>query len=111
MHAGLSPEYINVLPSKVASVEQQDFTTGAAYYMLRPETMESLYILWQVTGDPRYQHWAWSMFEAFERHCKVGLRCNRCDPVCTWCARHRLQHHGIGMQQSCCHMCRRALSK
>ena len=73
---GLSPEYVVILPSGVTSQGAQDFTTGQPVYKLRPEAMEALYILWRATGDPRYQHWAWSMFEAFERHCKVGLFCD-----------------------------------
>lgn len=28
-------------------------------YVLRPETVESLYILWRTTGDSRYREWGW----------------------------------------------------
>lgn len=33
-------------------------------YMLRPETIESLFVLWRVTGDPKFQDQAWVMFES-----------------------------------------------
>ncbi len=32
------------------------------HYILRPETVESLFILYRVTGDPIYQEWGWEIF-------------------------------------------------
>ncbi|OAD79527.1 glycoside hydrolase family 47 protein, partial [Phycomyces blakesleeanus NRRL 1555(-)] len=40
-------------------------------YLLRPETVESIYILYRITGDPKYQEWGWDIFEAIEKHCKT----------------------------------------
>ncbi|KAJ2617118.1 hypothetical protein EV177_000726 [Coemansia sp. RSA 1804] len=40
-------------------------------YILRPETLESLFILFRVTGDPKYQDWGWAIFLAIEKHAKV----------------------------------------
>ena len=34
--------------------------------------METLFILWRITGDPKYREWGWQIFEAFERWGKVG---------------------------------------
>jgi len=42
-----------------------------ARYSLRPETVESLFIAFRLTGDPRYREWGWSIFQAIERHCKI----------------------------------------
>ncbi|KAK0553412.1 mannosyl-oligosaccharide alpha-1,2-mannosidase [Tilletia horrida] len=39
--------------------------------ILRPETVESLFIAFQLTGDQQYRDWGWQMFQAFEKHCKV----------------------------------------
>ena len=39
--------------------------------ILRPETVESLYIAFQLTGDPLYREWGWSIFQAFQRWCQV----------------------------------------
>lgn len=36
--------------------------------MLRPETVESLFILKTVTEKPHYQEWAWEIFRAFHKH-------------------------------------------
>jgi len=38
--------------------------------ILRPETLESLFVLYQATGDVKYREWSWKIWEAFDRHCK-----------------------------------------
>ncbi|KAG8908765.1 mannosyl-oligosaccharide alpha-1,2-mannosidase [Tulasnella sp. 403] len=40
-------------------------------YILRPETIESLFIAYRLTGDLKYREWGWQIFEAIEKHCKV----------------------------------------
>ena len=35
------------------------------------ETVESLFVLYRVTGDRTYQAWGWEIFQAIETHCKV----------------------------------------
>lgn len=42
-----------------------------SHSLLRPETVESLYILWKVTGDPIYREWSWSIFRAFQKWTRV----------------------------------------
>ncbi|CAH9119270.1 unnamed protein product [Cuscuta europaea] len=39
--------------------------------LLRPETVESLMILYRITEDPKYRDWGWEIFEAFEKHTKL----------------------------------------
>ena len=39
--------------------------------ILRPETVESLFVAFQLTGDDVYRRWGWQIFEAFRRHCRV----------------------------------------
>lgn len=39
--------------------------------LLRPETVESLFILYRITEDPKYREWGWQIFKAFEQHTKV----------------------------------------
>lgn len=43
-----------------------------AHNQLRPETVESLYYLYWITGDKKYQDWGWAIFQAFEKHAKVA---------------------------------------
>ena len=38
----------------------------------RPETVETLFYMWRVTGDEMYRQWGWEMFEAFVKHTKVS---------------------------------------
>jgi mannosyl-oligosaccharide alpha-1,2-mannosidase len=42
-----------------------------AHNLLRPETVESLFILWKVTGNSKYQEQAWLIFRAFEKWTRV----------------------------------------
>ncbi|KAF0448079.1 mannosyl-oligosaccharide alpha-1,2-mannosidase [Gigaspora margarita] len=42
-----------------------------SHNLLRPETVESLFILWRLTGDVQYREWGWKIFQAFEKYSKV----------------------------------------
>ena len=44
---------------------------AGAQNLLRPETVESLMILYRATGNNKYREWGWEIFQAFEKHCKV----------------------------------------
>jgi Glycosyl hydrolase family 47 len=37
----------------------KELTPSPTYNILRPETVESFFYLWRVTGDPIYQEWGW----------------------------------------------------
>ncbi|KAI3425805.1 hypothetical protein D9Q98_007780 [Chlorella vulgaris] len=80
--AGLAPEIAHFnedaepqdFPSRhVHDVGHGDFTikSNDAHNLLRPESVESFYLLWKVTGDPQYKHWAWQVFQAIEKWAKV----------------------------------------
>ena len=43
----------------------------APFYILRPETAESLFVLHQLTGNPIYRDWSFEMFAAIEKYCKT----------------------------------------
>ncbi|KAG8709170.1 mannosyl-oligosaccharide alpha-1,2-mannosidase [Ceratobasidium sp. 394] len=83
---GLAPEIIHFRtpndPPMIRSQAPQDWyikgTTQTdndmsydARYILRPETVESLFLAHRLTGDPRYRRWGWDIFQAIEKHCKV----------------------------------------
>lgn len=40
--------------------------------ILRPETVESLFLAFHLTGDPIYREWGWEIFQAFDKHCKLS---------------------------------------
>lgn len=68
MESGISAEYVEFPP-------RQDITVPGhvAFYILRPETAESLFYLNQLTGDPIYREWAWEIWEAIDKHCKTDI--------------------------------------
>jgi mannosyl-oligosaccharide alpha-1,2-mannosidase len=61
---GIGPEAFNYDPATGA-------ITGDGYYILRPETVESLFYLYRITGDTKYQEYAWDIFTHIEKFCKV----------------------------------------
>ncbi|KAJ3693879.1 hypothetical protein LUZ60_009359 [Juncus effusus] len=61
-HGGnTSSEYINDIVIKY----------NDRHNLLRPETVESFFVLHKITEDPKYREWGWQIFEAFEKHTKV----------------------------------------
>ncbi|KAL4070433.1 glycoside hydrolase [Scleroderma citrinum] len=42
-----------------------------ARYILRPETIESLFVAFRLTGDSWYRDRGWAIFQAIERHCRI----------------------------------------
>ncbi|KAH3746007.1 mannosyl-oligosaccharide 1,2-alpha-mannosidase [Pelomyxa schiedti] len=65
MPSGLAPEFVNF-------VDGSDFVAGAKHFLLRPETLESMFILWRLTHDPIYQDWGWDLWLAIDKHCKCA---------------------------------------
>ncbi len=37
----------------------------------RPETVESLFYMWRITGETMYRRWGWEMFKSFIKHTAV----------------------------------------
>ena len=40
-------------------------------YFLRPEFLESVFVLYRLTGDTKYQEMGWTVFERIEKHCRT----------------------------------------
>jgi hypothetical protein len=68
MNTGISAEYIQFREGG-----DFDIGRGAPHYLLRPETVESFFILNQLTGDPIYREWGWEVFQAIEKYCKTDI--------------------------------------
>ncbi|XVF23212.1 hypothetical protein REPUB_Repub13aG0017500 [Reevesia pubescens] len=49
----------------------QDMSVGTSWNILRPETVESLFYLWRLTGNKTYQDWGWNIFQAFEKNSRI----------------------------------------
>merc|ERR1711935_200056 len=66
----LAPEitHFNSDPSSTTDfyVEPAD-----SHYLLRPETIESLWYLYYVTGNKTYQDWGWNIFQGIQKYTRV----------------------------------------
>ncbi|KAL8843578.1 MAG: hypothetical protein Q9170_000082 [Blastenia crenularia] len=43
-----------------------------AHNLQRPETVETLFYMWRITGDDMYREWGWEMFQSFSNYTRVG---------------------------------------
>merc|ERR1719499_281338 len=64
MKSGLSPEYVTFNA-------QGRFNPGVDFYLLRPETVESFFLLWRLTKEQRWRDYGWEVFEKIQEHCRV----------------------------------------
>ncbi|ORX90009.1 hypothetical protein K493DRAFT_63273 [Basidiobolus meristosporus CBS 931.73] len=74
---GLGPEKVRWLadsdsvellnPDDAKRVLDHGFYSDIPYYILRPETIESIFYLYRFTGDRKYQEWGWQIFTALEK--------------------------------------------
>ncbi|KAJ7117470.1 glycoside hydrolase [Mycena epipterygia] len=53
------------------SGQGRDYSVKRLEYLLRPETVESLYIMWRVTGETKWREMGWRIFEAIERETRT----------------------------------------
>lgn len=53
------------------AVEARALKSNERYYILRPETFESYFLLWRLTKDQKYRDWGWEAVQALEKNCRV----------------------------------------
>lgn len=41
------------------AMEAKALRVSEKYYILRPEVIESYFVLWRTTKDPKYRDWGW----------------------------------------------------
>jgi len=44
-----------------------------SHNLQRPETVESLFYMWRITGDVMYREWGWEMFKSFVEYSSVEM--------------------------------------
>ncbi|KAF7345377.1 alpha-1,2-Mannosidase [Mycena venus] len=66
---GVPPGLGNTKPEE--NVGSRDYNPYKTSYLLRPETVESFYILWRTTGDEIWRERGWAIFEAIEKHARL----------------------------------------
>ncbi|KAF7798520.1 hypothetical protein EIP86_009741 [Pleurotus ostreatoroseus] len=49
----------------------KEYKASDARYLLRPETLESIYIMWRTTGDAKWRDRGWAIFEAIDEHTRT----------------------------------------
>ncbi|KAL9715624.1 mannosyl-oligosaccharide alpha-1,2-mannosidase [Leucoagaricus gongylophorus] len=80
---GLSPEIVYFYSPEEAQwpeVKADWYIKGAksgawpvydARYILRPETLESIFLAYRLTGDSRYRQMGWKIFQSIEKYCRL----------------------------------------
>jgi endoplasmic reticulum Man9GlcNAc2 1,2-alpha-mannosidase len=63
---GLAPEIIRFNDHNDFHVDP-----GAKHNLLRPETVESLFIMWRITHDQKYRDWGWEIFQSFVHYTRI----------------------------------------
>lgn len=74
-----TPTPARLLPSRSSNSKEKwkkDYIIKPldAHNLQRPETVESLFMLWRITEDPIYREWGWEIFKAFEKHTRPDDR-------------------------------------
>jgi hypothetical protein len=59
--------------SSSPSSDRSTYSVVSAKYLLRPETIESLFYLWRKTHNEIYRDWGWQILLAIEEHCKTPI--------------------------------------
>lgn len=65
--SGLPPDHIRFRTEGI----DRNYDVINGKYILRPETIESLYYLYKHTGDEKWREIAWEIFLNIEKHCKT----------------------------------------
>ncbi|XP_026500859.1 endoplasmic reticulum mannosyl-oligosaccharide 1,2-alpha-mannosidase [Vanessa tameamea] len=65
----LAPEITHF--NMVSATDDMYTKTADAHSLLRPEFVESLWYMYQLTGNTTYQDWGWQIYQGFEKYAKV----------------------------------------
>ncbi|KAJ1974570.1 hypothetical protein H4R35_003552 [Dimargaris xerosporica] len=62
---------LDVFPERAEHLKTYGFVITNAEHILRPEIVESLFILYRITGNRRYQEFGWEIFQSIEKYAKT----------------------------------------
>ncbi|XP_063100178.1 endoplasmic reticulum mannosyl-oligosaccharide 1,2-alpha-mannosidase isoform X2 [Cavia porcellus] len=71
METGLSPEIAHFNTFSRPDLKDVIVKPADRHNLLRPETVESLFYLYRVTGDRKYQDWGWEILQSFNKYTRV----------------------------------------
>jgi mannosyl-oligosaccharide alpha-1,2-mannosidase len=63
-NSGLAPEQVEIGSNRAFSIDKNE-------YRLRPETVESIFYMWRITGDEMYREWTWTIFDSLMKFCRM----------------------------------------
>ncbi|KAJ7089860.1 glycoside hydrolase [Mycena belliarum] len=66
---GVPPGLLTSKPERKSGA--RDYSAAKSSYLLRPEALESFYILWRTTGAEVWRERGWAVFEAIEKHARL----------------------------------------
>ncbi len=69
---GLAPEIVFFNTESAGNKPDMRVKPADAHNLLRPETIESLFILYRLTKDEKYRDRGYTIFQNFKKYCKVG---------------------------------------
>lgn len=95
---GLAPEAVTFNPVLGMTVEKD-----SSKNQLRPETVESLYYMWRLTGERKYRDWGWAIFQAFQKHSKgkIGYHSISVRPLQPSFSFSNIPKHSLVIHESC----------
>ena len=68
--SGLAPDVVE-FSAKNVSTEQKTIRIRNPKYLLRPETVESLFYLYRFTHEEKYRDWGWNIAQSIEANCRT----------------------------------------
>lgn len=68
--SGLAPEIV-YFHTNADSTTDYNVKRLDGHNLQRPETVESLFIMWRLTKNPIYREWGWEIFKSFEEFTRV----------------------------------------
>uniref|UniRef100_A0A8C5VDC9 alpha-1,2-Mannosidase n=1 Tax=Microcebus murinus TaxID=30608 RepID=A0A8C5VDC9_MICMU len=71
METGLSPEIVHFNLYSKPGHQDVEVKPADRHNLLRPETVESLFYLYRLTGDRKYQDWGWEILQSFNKFTRV----------------------------------------
>ncbi|XP_055255632.1 endoplasmic reticulum mannosyl-oligosaccharide 1,2-alpha-mannosidase isoform X3 [Moschus berezovskii] len=71
METGLSPEIAHFNLHHTKAVKDVQVKAADRHNLLRPEAVESLFYLYRVTGNRKYQDWGWEILHSFNTYTRV----------------------------------------
>ncbi|GAB5588598.1 hypothetical protein Unana1_03498 [Umbelopsis nana] len=69
--SALLEQVVNSLNQQRTSHRLKSIYVTDASYLLRPETIESLFVLYRITGDHKYQQYGWDIWQSIETYCRT----------------------------------------